>query len=351
MCLVVKEGPPRTKNELRLCDLPPVEDLDVQVSESEVKKMGRISSWVEELVVIESCAGIPAIDVDSVLFLDNGQRALGRVFDVFGPVSQPYYSVRFNSDKHIQEKGLERGMDVFYAPKSEYTSFIFLEQLMRLKISDASWKDDEEPPPQFLDYSDDEEERKAKQTRTIEKMVEGGATEEEVQRKKAKFSGAAARGRGRGRGATYQPRYQENAQDGNLSYNNQRHDNGLYDRTMNPFYRQGRNFNPRDMGPIRWNSYRPGGNQEPGYGNQEPRYGNQESGYGQEGYSSNSGYFSQPRPSGSDHRQSQYYEPEPGYSQNHDNSYHRGPNHNQSQQIYNQSQYQGWSNPPPPPPY
>ena len=306
--------------------------------------MGRISSWVEELVVIESCSGIPAIDVDSVLFLDNGQRALGRVFDVFGPVSQPYYSVRFNSDKHIQEKGLERGMDVFYAPKSEYTSFIFLEQLMRLKISDASWKDDEEPPPQFLDYSDDEEERKAKQTRAIEKMVESGATEEEVQRKKAKFSGAAARSRGRGRGAPNQPRYQENAQDGNLSYNSQRHDNGLYDRTMNPFYRQGRNFNPRDMGPIRWNSYRPGGNQEPGYGNQEPGYGNQEPGYRQDGYSSNAGYYSRSRPSGSDHSQSQYYESDPGYS-------HRGPNYNQSQQIYNQSHYQGWSNPPPPPPY
>lgn len=306
---------------------------------------------MEELVVIESCSGIPAIDVDSVLFLDNGQRALGRVFDVFGPVSQPYYSVRFNSDKHIQEKGLERGMDVFYAPKSEYTSFIFLEQLMRLKISDASWKDDEEPPPQFLDYSDDEEERKAKQTRAIEKMVESGATEEEVQRKKAKFSGAAARGRGRGRGAPNQPRYQENAQDGNLSYNSQRHDNGLYDRTMNPFYRQGRNFNPRDMGPIRWNSYRPGGNQEPGYGNQEPGYGNQEPGYRQDGYSSNAGYYSQSRPSGSDHSQSQYYESDPGYSQNHDNSFHRGPNYNQSQQIYNQSHYQGWSNPPPPPPY
>lgn len=32
----------------------------------------------------------------------------------------------------------------------------------RLKGSDASWKDDVEPPAQFLEFSDDEEERKAK---------------------------------------------------------------------------------------------------------------------------------------------------------------------------------------------
>ena len=44
---------------------------------------------------------------------------------------------------------------------------------MKLKISDASWKDDEEPPPDFLEYSDDEQERAAKQQRTINKMIEG----------------------------------------------------------------------------------------------------------------------------------------------------------------------------------
>ena len=44
---------------------------------------------------------------------------------------------------------------------------------MKLKISDASWKDDEEPPPQFLDYSDDEQEKTAKQHRVIDKMIQG----------------------------------------------------------------------------------------------------------------------------------------------------------------------------------
>ena len=38
--------------------------------------------------------GNPALDLDSVLFLDSGSRVLGRVFDVIGPVQRPYYCVR-----------------------------------------------------------------------------------------------------------------------------------------------------------------------------------------------------------------------------------------------------------------
>ena len=36
---------------------------------------------------------------------------------------------------------------------------------IRDKGSDASWKNDEEPPPEYIDYSDDEQERMAKNKR------------------------------------------------------------------------------------------------------------------------------------------------------------------------------------------
>ena len=259
---------------MRLQDLPPVEDLDVAVPQNEVVKIGTITGSVDELVVVESSPGHPAVDIDSVLFLDSGERALGRVFDVIGPVSRPLYCVRFNSSQHIQERQVAVGMDVFYAPKSEHTAYVFLDQLMKLKISDASWRDDEEPPPQFLDYSDDEEERFAKQSRANAKKAEnannaaasGGS---EVERKKAKYeeatingggaatAAAAATGRrGRGRmnataGGGSRPSQNYNSP----LHNDPRHNNGLYDRTTNPFYRQTRNYDPRDMGPIRWNNY------------------------------------------------------------------------------------------------
>ena len=81
---------------------------------------------------------------------------MGRVFDNIGTVTQPLHVVRFNSEQHIEERGVTVGMKVFYAPKSELTSNVFLEQLMAMKISDASWANDKEPPFQFLDHSDDE---------------------------------------------------------------------------------------------------------------------------------------------------------------------------------------------------
>jgi len=260
------KNPPRTKNELQLSELPPVQDLDFTVNESEVTKIGVIRSSVDELVVIESLPGNPAIDIDSVLFLDHGKRALGRVFDVIGPVALPYYCVRFNSKDHIQEKSVSPGMDVFYAPQSnEFTAYVFLDQLMKLKISDASWKDDEEPPPQFLQYSDDEEERKAKQEMQISKMVRAGASQDEVARKRARFDGPRQRrqqeieeqrrDRSSSRDSGYHGR--NNGTDGNLHYNAQRHNNGIYSQSMNPFYRQQRSFNPREMGPITWGAVRP----------------------------------------------------------------------------------------------
>merc|ERR1712013_625795 len=79
--------------------------------------------------------------------------------------------VRFNNDQHIQDRGVAKGMMVYYAPRTEHTTFVFLEQLMKMKISDASWMNDEEPPPQFIEYSDDEEERRVKREKKHRKRV------------------------------------------------------------------------------------------------------------------------------------------------------------------------------------
>ena len=97
---------------------------------------------------------------------------MGRVFDNIGTVTQPLHVVRFNSEQHIEERGVTVGMKVFYAPKSELTSNVFLEQLMAMKISDASWANDEEPPSQFLDHSDDEEEQRVKRESKAKKKAE-----------------------------------------------------------------------------------------------------------------------------------------------------------------------------------
>lgn len=81
-------------------------------------------------VVVEALKGVPAYDLDTVLFLEEGQP-LGKVFDVFGPVAEPYYCVRFNSREQITEKNIHLNQTVYSAPNTKHTNYVFLKQLMR----------------------------------------------------------------------------------------------------------------------------------------------------------------------------------------------------------------------------
>lgn len=112
-------------------------------------------------VLVEALRNSIPLDIDSVLFLDNGKKALGKIFDVIGPVAVPIYCVRFNNHDDIATKGIAVGDKVFYAPRTEYSQFLIISDIMT-KGSDASWKNDIEPPDNMVEYSDDEEERKTK---------------------------------------------------------------------------------------------------------------------------------------------------------------------------------------------
>lgn len=142
-------------------DLPPIQDLQIQVAENECLELGTISSIVDQLVLVEAYSHSAPLDIDSVLFVDRGKKALGMIFDVIGPVANPIYCIRFNSNEDIKTKGISIGDKVFCAPRTEYTSYVVLSSIMK-KGSDASWKNDVEPPESLIDYSDDEQERKAK---------------------------------------------------------------------------------------------------------------------------------------------------------------------------------------------
>lgn len=117
-------------------------------------------------VVIESTkpAMLP-LDIDTVLFLEKGSRTLGKIFDVFGQISQPAYCVRFNSELQIADNNIVVGMPVYCAPKTDYTSIVILQNLMKTKGSDASWENDIEPTDKHTEYSDDEAERSARRTK------------------------------------------------------------------------------------------------------------------------------------------------------------------------------------------
>ncbi|NWW96129.1 NAF1 protein, partial [Rhynochetos jubatus] len=154
----------RTKNELPVDELPPVEDLSIILPDDiELKLFGTVSSIIEQLVIIESLRGLPPVNEESIIFKEDRQAA-GKIFEIFGPVLHPFYVLRFNSSEHIKAKGINVQDSMYFAPSVEdFTQYIFAEKLKQEKGSDASWKNDQEPPPEALDFSDDEKEREAKQ--------------------------------------------------------------------------------------------------------------------------------------------------------------------------------------------
>lgn len=155
--------PIKTRDEVLLEELPAVEEVCITLpEEAELQPVGTVSSILQQLVIIQSLKDTPALNDGSILFKSD-KLAVGKVFEVFGPVSSPLYIMRFNSADQIINMGLTEGLTLYYAPAiKEYTEYILTQQLKLLKGSDASWKNDQEPPEEALDYSDDEKEQEAK---------------------------------------------------------------------------------------------------------------------------------------------------------------------------------------------
>jgi H/ACA ribonucleoprotein complex non-core subunit NAF1 len=87
-------GKSKMLEDLGILDLAPLDDLKISVPEEECIPIGVVHKIIDPLVIVSARKGCPAIDLDSVLFLDHGKTFLGQVFDVFGQVSEPMYMVR-----------------------------------------------------------------------------------------------------------------------------------------------------------------------------------------------------------------------------------------------------------------
>lgn len=89
----------------------------------------KVGWFVKEVVIVCPKPDKPTLNSDTVLFIDKGQKVLGRICEVFGPVKDPHYSVRFNSSEHIEQRGIKKGMLVYYSPGDLYTTLVFLKDL------------------------------------------------------------------------------------------------------------------------------------------------------------------------------------------------------------------------------
>ncbi|ETN86702.1 NAF1 domain protein [Necator americanus] len=165
--------------------LPPLEQLSIHCEESiPLEIVGHVTSVVDCLVVIQSDGGV-ALDYDSVLF-DKERNSIGVVFDLFGPVRSPLYSVRFNTREEAAK--IQVGMKVYYAPMAEqYTKKVIETQLEGETEVDADYSEDEAV------FSDDEKERqyrqrKAAKARATQESISAENSERRGQKRRVQFS-------------------------------------------------------------------------------------------------------------------------------------------------------------------
>lgn len=155
--------PPRTKNELpEAIDMYIVEDLIVG-DQDELQLCGTIMYIIpiEQTIVVQSIPNQAPLDVLSLL-CDGDRRAIGKICDIFGPVGNPFYVVKYNAANASVEYNI--GQDIFsVVPQSVFVTPTTLAQLTTMRGSDASNLYDEEVPVEEQDFSDDEAEQRAKQ--------------------------------------------------------------------------------------------------------------------------------------------------------------------------------------------
>eukprot|EP00743_Colponemidia_sp_Colp-15_P004357 GILK01004699.1.p1 GENE.GILK01004699.1~~GILK01004699.1.p1 ORF type:complete len:435 (+),score=56.52 GILK01004699.1:29-1333(+) len=149
-------GPIKTKNEIieaPIAEFPAIIDPD-----KKIEVIGSVFSLVEKVVVVQALKDSRPLNIDNLLCYGD-RVTLGRIDEVFGPVVQPLFTIRYAKNTDIDPEKCKPGEPVYYVP--EMASYI-LPDTIKCKGSDASNLHDEEPAVEEIEFSDDEAEREFK---------------------------------------------------------------------------------------------------------------------------------------------------------------------------------------------
>ncbi|KAG8685252.1 hypothetical protein FRC11_010872, partial [Ceratobasidium sp. 423] len=160
-----------TKNEVLLPEVKAPE-FTVVPPEDVLELIGEVMTIIDSVVVIRGyTSGVDRVlDTDSPLVFED-RNVFGVVFETFGAVKQPLYSVRFPSASAIDKDIIRIGRQVFHVPTR--SNFVFTNEIVRIKGSDASNLHDEEVGEDQLDFSDDEAEAQWRRNRKEAKRAHG----------------------------------------------------------------------------------------------------------------------------------------------------------------------------------
>lgn len=92
-----------------------------------------------------------------------------QIFETFGSVQQPFYSLRFPASALPDPAIFTPGRAVFYSPKM--ATFVFTRDIRGMKGSDASNIFDEEVGAAEMEWSDDEAEQDYKRSQKAQSVL------------------------------------------------------------------------------------------------------------------------------------------------------------------------------------
>lgn len=207
--------------------------------------LGHLNNKLGNVAVIQAAHNGETNILDSGTLVALADRTvIGSVFETFGPLTKPYFSVRFPSDSDSMLLSLQPKQPIYFCPSNP--SFATLLRTLDVRAlgkgSDASNVFDEEPTGHEMEFSDDEAEqahkrmlkqskhdqhppplhRDAPQSPPVQARPEKASYtgrprpshRAPADRREPRGRGRGARGRGRGRGArqegqSYRPRQQD----------------------------------------------------------------------------------------------------------------------------------------------
>lgn len=173
------EGPIRSKNEIFDFKVPTLpEDYTID-NDTRIQFVGHISGVVEKNVMIKSATSAEdRVLNEGTIFCFEDRTPLGLMFEVFGRLQTPVYTVKFNTLEESTKWADRKGEKVFFVvPTAEYISTIMIR---KLKGTDASNFNDEELAEEEQEFSDDEKEAAAKKSKKRKKKSTKQITGEEA---------------------------------------------------------------------------------------------------------------------------------------------------------------------------
>lgn len=116
-------------------------------------------------IVVEGIEKHNPLCEGSILWITGSRFPLGIVDEIFGPVKNPFYIVRHNSESEVPT-GIEQGTLISFVP--EFANHVLNDKSLYQKGYDASGDNDEELSDE-LEFSDDEKEAEYKRMLKMKK--------------------------------------------------------------------------------------------------------------------------------------------------------------------------------------